>query len=180
MARKKSKKNQNWSLIIIVIALAIIIFLTFTPTGKFFDPTHDGDIPPAEIPQTIGIDTDGDGDIPPAEIPQTIRIDTDGDGILNVDDVCPNDYDPGQMDFNNDGIGDKCQDSDGDGLTDYIELNAKFYPLTCTLDTSIQIIGTEPTLTDTDGDGISDPNDKYPLTGIPNNRVNSVAQNNYP
>ncbi len=161
MARKKSKKNQNWSLIIIVIALAIIIFLTFTPTGKFFDPTHDGDIPPAEIPQTI-------------------RIDTDGDGILNVDDVCPNDYDPGQMDFNNDGIGDKCQDSDGDGLTDYIELNAKFYPLTCTLDTSIQIIGTEPTLTDTDGDGISDPNDKYPLTGIPNNRVNSVAQNNYP
>tara|TARA_Y100000034_G_scaffold23383_1_gene27001 strand:- start:67 stop:552 length:486 start_codon:yes stop_codon:yes gene_type:complete len=161
VARKKSKKNQNWSLIIIVIALAIIIFLTFTPTGKFFDPTHDGDIPPAEIPQTI-------------------RIDTDGDGILNVDDVCPNDYDPGQMDFNNDGIGDKCQDSDGDGLTDYIELNAKFYPLTCTLDTSIQIIGTEPTLTDTDGDGISDPNDKYPLTGIPNNRVNSVAQNNYP
>lgn len=169
MAKRRARKNQkNWSLIIIIVALAIIVFLTFTPTGKFFGVEDSSQI------------STGAKDIPSSDPSQNIKIDTDGDGILDVDDVCPNDYDPGQMDFNNDGIGDVCQDSDGDGLTDYIERNAKFYPLTCTLDTSRQIIGTEPTLTDTDGDGISDPNDKYPLTRIPNDRVNSVAQNNYP
>ncbi|MBT4134806.1 hypothetical protein HOE39_00455 [Candidatus Woesearchaeota archaeon] len=148
------------------IILAFLVMVPITPTGDF---------------KAAGDFTqDGGGDTLSVDISQHIRIDTDGDGILDVDDVCPYDYDPGQMDFNNDGIGDMCQDSDGDGLTDYIELNAKFYPLTCTLDTSIQIIGTDPTLTDSDGDGISDPNDEYPLTRIPNDRVNNIAQNNYP
>ena len=47
--------------------------------------------------------------------------DTDGDGILDKDDNCPTTYNPGQEDYDNDGVGDVCDDSDSDGFTDNID-----------------------------------------------------------
>ena len=40
--------------------------------------------------------------------------DTDGDGIPNEDDVCPGYRDPDQHDTDGDGLGDACEDADGD------------------------------------------------------------------
>ncbi len=42
--------------------------------------------------------------------------DTDGDGVVDVNDNCPTVPNPTQADWNHDGIGDACQDSDGDSL----------------------------------------------------------------
>lgn len=44
--------------------------------------------------------------------------DSDNDGILDSVDNCINSYNPDQVDFDNDGIGDTCDDSDLDGLVD--------------------------------------------------------------
>jgi len=38
------------------------------------------------------------------------NVDMDGDGIENVNDNCPNDYNPDQMDSDGDGLGDACDD----------------------------------------------------------------------
>ena len=42
----------------------------------------------------------------------------DGDGVLNAADNCPLAANPGQADFNGNGIGDACQDSDADTVLD--------------------------------------------------------------
>lgn len=43
--------------------------------------------------------------------------DIDADGVLNDDDVCPFDYDPGQEDMDGDGVGDACDpDMTGNGI----------------------------------------------------------------
>ncbi len=48
-------------------------------------------------------------------------FDSDGDGIANIDDVCPQVYDPSQKDLDKDGIGDVCDDDiDGDGIKNII------------------------------------------------------------
>ena len=47
--------------------------------------------------------------------------DADNDGINDFLDNCPNANNPGQDDWNNDGIGDACQDSDGDMVLDYMD-----------------------------------------------------------
>ena len=44
--------------------------------------------------------------------------DYDGDGYKDIYDNCPFDPNPNQEDWNDDGIGDKCQDFDKDGLLD--------------------------------------------------------------
>ncbi len=49
------------------------------------------------------------------------RIDNDGDGIPFLDDKCPSIYDPNQEDWNNNGIGDACEDSDNDGVIDAVD-----------------------------------------------------------
>lgn len=66
--------------------------------------------------------------------------DSDGDGIYDCFDNCPSVANADQADWNTDGIGDTCQDSDGDGLSDALELSN----------------GTDPGLTDTDDNGASD------------------------
>lgn len=64
----------------------------------------------------------------------------DGDGIGLPCDNCPLVANPAQSDFNSNGIGDHCEDSDNDGLLDAEEID----------------LGADPLLQDTDGDGITD------------------------
>jgi hypothetical protein len=78
--------------------------------------------------------------------------DSDGDGVPDSVDNCVSTYNPTQADWNNDGVGDACQDSDKDGLTDDYELitpyNNRFYGGTTTY--------SDPAKRDTDGDGWGD------------------------
>jgi len=67
--------------------------------------------------------------------------DTDQDGVPDSVDNCLNVPNPSQTDFNLNGIGDACEDSDGDGLSDALE---------------IYTYNTDPTVVDTDGNGIAD------------------------
>ena len=67
--------------------------------------------------------------------------DDDGDGVPNILDICPTVADLLQGDFNGDGVGDACQDSDGDGLSDYVELT---------------LFGSNPALFDSNANGVDD------------------------
>jgi len=69
------------------------------------------------------------------------QTDTDGDGIFDALDNCPDLSNADQADFNFDGLGDACSDSDLDGLSDEFEL---------------LITITDPLIQDTDGDGLTD------------------------
>lgn len=75
--------------------------------------------------------------------------DGDLDGVGDAGDVCPGVSDPEQTDTDGDGQGDACDsDDDNDGIDDAIELAN----------------GTDPLLTDSDTDEVSDLNDNCPLT----------------
>ncbi|MHB1097702.1 MAG: thrombospondin type 3 repeat-containing protein [Gemmatimonadaceae bacterium] len=80
--------------------------------------------------------------------------DFDQDGVLDATDNCPQTANANQADADNDGVGDACDsvndntaDPDGDTLT-----NAQEHTL-----------GTDPLNPDTDGDGVRDNVDGYPL-----------------
>lgn len=76
--------------------------------------------------------------------------DGDGDGITDSDDNCPEDSNADQKDNDRDGLGDACDgDDDNDGVSDADEATA----------------GTNPRKADTDGDGVHDGDDVYPLDG---------------
>ncbi|WP_372777453.1 CocE/NonD family hydrolase [Litorivivens sp.] len=78
----------------------------------------------------------------------TLAADDDGDGIANGTDNCPATANEDQLDTDGDSRGDACDlDDDNDGLLDEAEV-AK---------------GTDPTLPDTDFDGIGDGDDNCPL-----------------
>lgn len=75
-------------------------------------------------------------------------LDDDRDGVENAADSCPNTANKDQLDTDHDGVGDACDtDDDDDGWSDYDEAQH----------------GTDQVLKDTDGDGINDPQDFYPL-----------------
>ncbi len=57
------------------------------------------------------------------------ELDSDSDGFVDADDVCPETYDPNQADFDSNGIGDFCEDSDLDGIPDGWELLFGLNPL---------------------------------------------------
>ena len=66
--------------------------------------------------------------------------DFDEDGVPDLTDNCTDTFNPEQADFNGNGLGDVCEDSDQDDLWDAEEL----------------LLGTDPTVQDTDGDGLTD------------------------
>jgi M6 family metalloprotease-like protein len=68
-------------------------------------------------------------------------LDDDSDGYGNCDDNCPDTYNPGQADWNDNGTGDACEDSDSDGLND---------------DTDNCILIPNPLQEDQDSNGIGD------------------------
>jgi beta propeller repeat protein len=88
---------------------------------------------------------------PTANIAINNFSDSDGDGIIDIQDNCPLNANPGQENADSDNLGDACDaDNDNDGLIDYEE----------------EILGTNPYNPDTDGDGVDDLNDAFPLNPL--------------
>lgn len=108
--------------------------------GDFAFQTFITPIPPDNCPTDINPlqeDSNSNGIGDACELP-----DQDSDGIPDNSDNCPSLANPLQEDFDTDNLGDVCDpDDDNDTLSDDDEIN---------------IYGTDPMNTDTDGDGYSD------------------------
>ena len=101
-------------------------------TGIFADPmfvswTDDGDCRNDDFRLAPGSPASGAGDagadLGPFGGPNPLS-DVDGDGRLDIPnlDNCPNDFNPSQADIDGNRIGDACDDGDGDGVSDALDL----------------------------------------------------------
>ncbi|MCH2170734.1 hypothetical protein MK489_08105 [Myxococcota bacterium] len=126
-------------------------------------------------PSDSGLDSDLDGATNLEEfLAGTSPVDRDQDGVGDVLDVFPDD--PSEWaDHDGDGLGDQADlDDDGDGLPDSWELSMGLDPLDLTdassdrdedgLSARVEYaLGTSARAEDTDGDGVSDAEDLFPL-----------------
>ena len=115
-----------------------------------FDPKEFGDLDGDGIGDNSDPDIDGDGLYNAEETALGTNLlvpDTDGDGMLDSLDAFP--LDPSEwLDTDGDGFGNNTDlDDDNDGISDIVE----------------QALGTNPLLADTDGDGVIDGLDAFPL-----------------
>ena len=90
-------------------------------------------------------------------------MDSDLDGVPDAWDNCLDLTNPAQADFNGNGVGDACEDSDQDGLWDAVELDMGLDPTVQDSDgdgltdgAEVELFGTDPLSPDSDGDGIDD------------------------
>ena len=90
-------------------------------------------------------------------------MDSDLDGVPDAWDNCLDLTNPAQADFNGNGVGDACEDSDQDGLWDAEELDLGLDPTVQDSDgdgltdgAEVELFGTDPLSADSDGDGIDD------------------------
>jgi hypothetical protein len=103
--------------------------------------------------------------------------DRDGDGLLDLDDNCPNDPNPGQQDADGDDQGDVCDpDDDGDGVNDETD-NCPALANTSQddLDEDGQGNACDP---DVDGDGVANESDNCPNVANPGQEESCVADPN--
>lgn len=113
----------------------------------------------ADDPTAGGASVTGNGGDPRNGPPST--TDSDGDGTPNVSDNCPGLANPTQADFNRNGIGDACDDSDvsagvaaADGVMDAVD-NCPLVANANQLDSNGDGVG-DACSTDYDGDGVAD------------------------
>lgn len=110
---------------------------------------REGNCDSGDVPQLF------DGDEEP------IDEDGDNDGIVDEDDNCPEVANPGQEDFDEDGLGNVCDpDIDGDGVDNETDLCDNEVPTTDADNDGCQD-GSE-TDNDSDDDGVEDDNDNCP------------------
>jgi hypothetical protein len=110
-----------------------------------------------------GNDPDGDGFGNPCD------PDDDNDGVLDGDDNCRVDANPGQRDTDGDGLGDRCDpDNDGDGVPDGPD-NCPLTPNANQRDSDDDGIG-DRCDSDDDNDGVPDTEDNCQFTSNPNQR----------
>lgn len=111
-----------------------------------------------------------------AGVASAVDGDADNDGIADSQDNCAQIANPTQADWNTDGAGDACDDTDSDTLSDHYELTAVYGPSSSPRKTDkekrdtdgdnwgdgyeVNTEKTDPTLRDSDGDGWEDPTEK--------------------
>lgn len=89
-------------------------------------------------------------------------VDTDGDGVLDLNDNCPADFNPDQLDSDDDGQGDVCDvDLDNDGIEDAVD-NCPAVPNLDQADGDADDIG-DACDPDLDNDGIDNELDNCPV-----------------
>ena len=128
------KKSFIFIIAVIVVSLFVI---QADPTARFFGTTASPSYETSSgASESLGGEIDIDarrGD----ELerlggrtcgPDEMRDDWDGDGLVTCYDNCPRISNANQDDIDSDGLGDACDDSDGDGLTDELELNYALTP----------------------------------------------------
>ncbi|MEA2030520.1 MAG: HYR domain-containing protein [candidate division Zixibacteria bacterium] len=151
-----------------------IVQITSTPLpGTLFDLGTT----PVEL---IAVDLSDNADTCNFEITVLLN-DPDMDNLPNWDDNCPNNYNPGQADFDDDGIGDECDlctDTDSDGAG-----NPGFPVNTCPEDNCPTIANSFQT--DADTDGVGDACDECTDTdgdnyGNPGYTINTCPVDNCP